>query len=122
MNMEWLQLVTQGYTLVTPTSRLARYLQFRYTSVQIQQGKKTWETPDILPWNAWLQRSWDDITLANDTGLLLLSTQQQLLIWQEIIGKSSYASGLLHTAATARQVMQAWQLCRQWEIPVFPQH
>lgn len=116
MNMELLQLLAQGYTLVTPTSRLARYLQYRFAAVKIREGKLTWETPDIIPWSAWLQRTRDELAVEHDSGLLLLSSQQQQLVWQEIIKKSEYAGLLLQTANTARQAIQAWQLCQQWEI------
>jgi probable DNA repair protein len=122
MNTELLRLLTQGYVLITPTSRLARYLQYQYAATQIHAGKVAWETPDIIPWNAWLQRTWGDLAVQHHLDQALLSPQQQQLIWQEIISKSAYAGQLLQPVNTAGQAMLAWQLCQQWEITVFPEN
>jgi len=119
MNTELIQLLTQGYTLITPTNHLARHLQFQFATTQIHAGKWAWETPDIIPWNAWLQRTWEDLADKHHLDQVLLSSQQQQLIWQEIISKSAYAGQLLQPANTARQAMLAWQLCQQWEISGF---
>lgn len=121
MYTELLQRLAQGHTLITPTSRLARYLQYRFAAIQIGQGKKVWETPDIIPWNAWVQRSWEELAMEQNLELVLLSTQQQLLVWQDIVSKSAYANQLLQPANTAKQAVQAWQLCQQWEIAEFPE-
>lgn len=121
MNTALAQLISKGYTLITPTGRLARYLQNQYATLQIRAGKNTWETPDILPWNSWLQRTWEDLAVQHHLDQVLLSSQQQQLIWQEIISKSAYAGQLLQRNNTARQVMQTWSLCQQWRIPIFPE-
>ncbi len=120
MNTELLQLLAQGYTLITPTSRLARYLRYQFDTMQIHAGKVAWETPDVIPWNAWLQRTWGNLAIQHNLDQVLLSSQQQQLIWQEIISKSAYAGQLLQPANTARQAMLAWQLCQQWGIAGFP--
>ena len=121
MNTALAQLIKHGYTLITPTSRLARYLQYRFADIQIREGKKVWETPDIIPWNAWVQRFWEELAIQHNLDLVLLSTQQQLLVWQDIISKSAFANQLLQPANTAKQAMQAWQLCQQWEITESPE-
>jgi probable DNA repair protein len=122
MNTELLQLLMEGYTLITPTSRLARFLQYQFATMQIHAGKVAWETPDIITWTAWLQRTWDEFAIQQQLDQIILSSQQQQLIWQEIICKSAYAGQLLQPANTAKQAMQAWQLCQQWEIPAFPEN
>ena len=121
MNPEIASLLAQGFTLVAPTSRLSRYLQQQYAAMQIHAGKKVWETPDILPWNGWLRRTWQDISIRQTITGILLSPEQQQHVWQDIIIKSRYAKALLQPVNTARQAMQAWSLCQQWQIPVFPE-
>jgi len=119
MNTALAQLISKGYTLITPTGRLARYLQNQYTTLQIRAGENTWETPDILPWNSWLQRTWDAVAMEQNQ--LLLATHQQQYLWQGIIDRSAFAGQLLQRNNTARQVMQTWSLCQQWRIPIFPE-
>lgn len=121
MNPEIASILEQGFTLVTPTSRLSRYLQHQYAAMQIRAGKQVWETPDILPWNGWLRRTWQDISIRQEITGILLSPEQQQYVWQDIITRSRFAKVLLQPVNTARQAMQAWSLCQKWQIPVFPE-
>lgn len=120
MIAELLQTLAQGYTLITPTGRLARYLQYRYAATQIEAGKRAWETADILTWNGWLQRSWEATASRRDLDRVVLDPAQQHWVWQEIISQSAHAKQLLQPSQTARQALVAWALCQQWQIPVFP--
>lgn len=122
MNTESIQLLTQGFTLITPTSRLARYLQYRYAALQISVGKSAWETPDILPWNGWLQRTWELFADRHNPGQIELSPEQQRWVWQEIISQSAWANRLLQPAHTARLAIAAWSECQQWRLTGFPEN
>ena len=51
----WREL-NQGATLVTVNRRLARYLITGYSAHQLEAGQSAWETPNILPYSAWIQR------------------------------------------------------------------
>ncbi|HEY5702184.1 MAG TPA: PD-(D/E)XK nuclease family protein [Gammaproteobacteria bacterium] len=121
MNKESGQLLDQGYCLLTPTTRLSRALQHQYALEQAEQGRLAWQTPDILPWQGWLQRCWKEFVFTRQLDRVLLSTPQQLYLWSDIINRSSYARRLLNRSQTARLAMQAWQLCHEWLIPVFPE-
>jgi len=57
--MEITQLLGQGYTLITPTNRLGRYLKNQFAAQQIEQEHFAWKTPDIMPWSTWLTRLWE---------------------------------------------------------------
>ena len=121
MNPEIASLLAQGFTLVTPTGRLSRYLQQQYAALQILGGKQAWETPDILPWHGWLKRTWEEISIRGTVTGVLLTSEQQQHVWQDIISRSNTNGLLLHPVNTAWQAMQAWSLCQQWQIPVFPE-
>lgn len=120
MIKELLQPLEQGYALITPTGRMSRYLQYWYAVKQIESGKSSWETPDILPWYAWLQQIWEDFVIRHDIDQILLGPEQQRWVWQEIIRKSVHAKQLLQPAHSARNAIVAWSLCQQWQIKVFP--
>ncbi|MBI4006516.1 MAG: PD-(D/E)XK nuclease family protein [Gammaproteobacteria bacterium] len=115
------QRLQQGFTLLTPTRRLSRFLHARYAASQIEQGNTVWETADILPWYSWLQRCWGDYSALYNNELLLLSTQQQQAVWQQIISSSRHADLILQPATTARQAVHAWELLHQWQLAVFPE-
>ena len=107
-------------TIITSSRRLSRHLRFLDAASQLQQGKRAWNTLDCLPWTAWCHRLYSDLQLRlTDTPRLLTDAQQEWL-WQGIIRRSRYREKLLQVNATARQVMHAYLLCKQWQIPVFP--
>lgn len=108
-------------TIITPSRRLSRYLRFQHANEQLQRGKHAWETLDCLPWSAWCRRLYADLQLQQKQPQRLLSESQQEWIWQGIIKRSRYRDKLLQVNATARQVTQAYQLCQQWSIPIFPE-
>ena len=121
MNTEIRQSIEQGFTIVTPTRRLSRALQQQYTAEQLSAQKKVWETPDILPWAVWIIRLWEDYAVQQESVPMLLNTQQQLWVWQQIVADSSFAEGLLHASAAASQAYDALRNARQWQLEIFPE-
>lgn len=47
-------------TVVTPNRRLAQELAHEFDQGQIARGLSAWETADILPLGALLERLWED--------------------------------------------------------------
>ena len=121
MNPEVIHLLAQGFTLITPTRRLSRYLQGHYAARQIEQGNRAWMTPDCLPWTAWCQRQFQEPGLQQHPPGLLLTEYQQQWLWQQIVQTSPTATQLLQTASTSRQALHSYEICKSWDIPIFPQ-
>jgi ATP-dependent helicase/nuclease subunit B len=120
MNKEIVLLIQQGFSILTPTMRLSRYLKNQYAGLQLESGKNVWESPEILPWHAWLYSYWDDLAASGEIELLRLAAWQQQTLWLQIIQKSDYARDILQPQNVARKAVQAWELSHQWEIPLFP--
>ena len=118
MYVEMIHAIRQGCTIVTPNKRFARILQTQYIKTQLAQQKQVWESVDILPWAAYVQRLWHQT--AQQDALLLLNTMQQRLVWQRIIDQSVYSKELLQTSAIALQAYASLQKLRQWGVEVFP--
>jgi ATP-dependent helicase/nuclease subunit B len=121
MNKEITYILQQGYSLLTPTMRLGRYLRNQYAAAQIASGKSVWESPDILPWHAWLYRFWDDYSARADSELLRLNAGQQQSIWLQLLQGPDYVDQLLQPLTVAKRAIQAWELSHQWQIPLFPE-
>jgi len=111
----------QGAIVVTVNQRLARQLSTEFEQAYIKEGAKTWLAPTVLSFDAWLLNSWQqrfDAASSLEQGLLnktLLSSEQALQIWQQVINDSSSAI-LLNVAATAKAANKARQLALQWGI------
>ena len=112
--------IERGHTVVCANVRLAHRFRHLYAQEQLCQGRRAWETPDILPWQAWLRRCWATLRGRNGVGGLLLSGEQEDVLWQQIIELSDYRHSLLQVTSVAAQVAAAWQRLKQYQVPIFP--
>jgi len=105
----------RGATVVTGSNRLARHVKWRFDRQCHGQGSSAWTSADVIPWQSWLERLWEDSFLHQ--GLAgqydLLSDYQARLLWRDCIGVDDL---VLNRHATARLAAQAWQLCGEWQI------
>ena len=113
--------IKRGHTVVCANVRLAHHFRHLYAQEQLHKNRRAWETPDTLPWQAWLRRCWISLRGRNGGGALLLSGEQENALWQQIIELSDYGNSLLQVTPVARQVAAAWQRLKQYHAPVFPQ-
>ena len=111
----------QGAVVVTVNQRLARRLSTEFEQAFLKDAAKAWLAPTVLSFEAWLLSSWQQRfdsghpqaeALLNKT---LLSAEQALQLWQQVINDSS-AAVLLNVAATAKAANKARQLAMQWGI------
>jgi ATP-dependent helicase/nuclease subunit B len=116
MNSRFREYLDRGCTLVTAGNRLARRLHHQYAKERAESGLGAWETPDILPYSAWLQRCRDAIEEERPSGTVLLNAAQTGMVWRHIIEQSPLHGQLLYPAAVAREASHAWDLARQWRI------
>jgi probable DNA repair protein len=95
-----------------------------YDGEQRRRGLRIWESPDILPRGAWLEREWRECAYRDpfDTPVLLSAVQEEAL-WEQAIGGSGAGSGagssatdvLLDLPATVSAAAEAWSLVHAWE-------
>ncbi|MEK7752622.1 MAG: hypothetical protein AAB654_11945, partial [Acidobacteriota bacterium] len=82
--------LARGVTVVTPNQRLAQALARDFDTAQAARGLAAWESADILPYPALVQRAYEDALyseLAPDLPVLLTPVQEQAL-WEDIIRRS----------------------------------
>jgi probable DNA repair protein len=112
---EYWETSRSGATLVTANARLARDLRRAYDVRCRDGGSVSWAVADILDWNGWLKRTWND---AVQRGVappsVLLSSAQEQLIWEQIIERTPEGRGLLHIPATAEAASEAYALASAW--------
>lgn len=104
--------------LLTVNNRLADAWRQHYDQWMLTQGKSVWETPRIQPLGRWMQDSYSRLLQSGHEYRLLLEAIQEKLLWSEIIAEDEAAQLIMQPESIARQVMQAWQLTRQWQIPM----
>jgi probable DNA repair protein len=117
---EILEAMQQGVTAVTANKRLALSLHREYDRWMASQGRDAWPTPDILPWNAWLERMLENARLQGslDPDLQLLAPTQERYLWEEIVLADLSDQPLLQPQGAIDQGLDAWRLLHAWELPL----
>src|SRR6202165_6302089 len=105
-------------TVLTPNRRLAQALQRDFDREQLESGLAAWETADILPFNAFVERLWEDALYSDLAAQVpaLLSPAQEQALWEDAIHATGHAERLFSVAPAATQCRQAWQLVHAWRL------
>lgn len=113
MQNPWLKNLDNNTVILTPNSRLSRFLQ-RYISQE--QTTSVQQTLPILPLQTWLVDCYRQTLLQHSSPLNLLSNNQELQLWQQIIKTSKTGKELLQIVTTAQVVQQAYQTLYAWNL------
>ncbi len=115
--MEIFEKLKPNTTIITPNRRLTANLTANFNAYQLAKDQRCWPTLDILPYQSWIQRLWDEMTITlMDRQPTILSNHQEHIIWENILQKSPKNDSLLQLSATAELVKSAWATLKQWQI------
>lgn len=122
MESEVTTALEQGATVITANRRLARHLAAHYAAMQQGNGRRVWETPDVLPWSGWLARSWaswfDRAADGEDPPLALLAPEQEAALWETVIHQCERSKALFDARSAAKLAREAWELWHAWHLPL----
>jgi probable DNA repair protein len=103
-----------GHSLVTPSPQRAVALREAWARRQVAAGRRVWATPDVLHFDAWVERALDAAPDVPGTARRLLSPVEQQLAWRaaanavidveaaELLGASRLADSLRRADALVR--------------------
>lgn len=101
--------------ILTPNKRLIGFLHKKYAAYQQTQNKSVWPTPLILQLEIWITLQWEKQLLQSSIfPYRLLTKNQERIIWQSIIEKSTH--NFLMPDQVAKMAQQAWQLNHLWQL------
>jgi probable DNA repair protein len=107
-----------GTVVVTPNRRLSQALVAQVDQRHVAVGSAAWVAPEVLPFDAFVARLWDDV-LHSEGGAALplrLSEVQEQALWEEAIAGSRHGSELFAPGAAASQCRRAWSLAHEWRL------
>ncbi|MFN0039047.1 MAG: PD-(D/E)XK nuclease family protein [Burkholderiales bacterium] len=110
--------ITENVTVVTPNRRLAQTLAREFDDRQAASGLMVWETADILPFDAFIERLYQD-ALYSDLAVrlpLLITGAQEQELWETAIRRSQWGEVLLGVARAAADCRKAWKLAHEWRM------
>ncbi len=105
-----------GAAVVTSTARAARALRLHYDEWQHVSGSSGWMTPRILAWDPWLEMLWDRAVLSGIENRVLLTSVQELELWNRILAHDTAATQTLSVDAMAELAQRAWKQMHQYRI------
>ncbi len=103
--------------ILTPNQRLTATVLKKYTQAQAKQNHLAWIKPAVYPLNRWLQMLWQEYCtehFCNDN--YLLSPNQELILWEEIISQSAQGKNFLKLTDLAQLARNAWQALQAWGL------
>lgn len=101
---------------MTANTRAARSLR-REAERCAFATREVCETPDILPLDAWLSRTWTDCLLAGVADRALLKKNVVDALWEQIVADSAAGRGLMSHRAAADLANRAWQFIHDYKLP-----
>jgi ATP-dependent helicase/nuclease subunit B len=117
--MEIFKKLKPNTTIITPNRRLTSSLLTSYQTYQITKNKLCWTTLDILPYQTWIQRIWETVSITHmNLHHTVLSNHQEQTLWENIIQQSPKNDSLLQLSATAELAKSAWGTLKQWEVDI----
>lgn len=102
-------------TLVVPSSQRAAAVRFAHARAALARGERIWETPDVLPWSAWLQREAARGPHRASRAWHLIAAEEWWL-WREAVREACEGSALLQPESLATPVRNAAALLEEWGI------
>ncbi len=118
--LDAVQAALRGATVLTPSPRLSRDLIRRCDSAHRARGESVWPSPDILPFDAFVKRCWQEWLSAwpaARSAPVLLTREQEQAVWERII-REHEPDTPLQIAATGRAAAAAWDLAHAWRAPL----
>jgi len=119
-NLNLLTAIDAGCLVLTPNHRTSSQLLDQYGEfVRSQQNRTICPTPNIFPVDIWIRQQFNILLEdGNDAfpALTLLESNQEKLLWQQVISQSDSGGHLLNQSSTARAVQEAWSLVHLWRI------
>jgi probable DNA repair protein len=119
---ELFERLAQGHaarlTVVTPNQRLAAALARDFDAHQIARGLASWESVDILPFSAFVERLYEDALyseLATRLPILLSGAEEQAL-WEQAIAASESGKALVSAPSAAALAREAWRIVHEWNL------
>ena len=105
--------------MVVPSRQRAHAARLAFAATQLANGTRVWDTPDILPVDAWLVREIE--ALASASGQVLprvLSPAEDWLLWRQCTANATRDIELLNRGSLAESLRRASSLAAEYGIDI----
>jgi probable DNA repair protein len=99
-----------GDTVIASSARSARALRRLHAEEQRAAGLEAWQSPDILDWESWLNRLWQQRVRSGNERRLLLTTLQEQQVWVHVVRPLIKGRHLISVDGVAELAQHAYGL------------
>lgn len=106
-----------GTTVLVPSRQRAAAVRLAVASARLRDGRRVWNSPDVITWDAWLARELLRARQATGVGAVLLNRSQELELWRQVLGSLARdeEESQLHSRH-AESLAEAARLAREWQL------
>ncbi len=113
------EILRRGGTLVVPTRQRAHAARLAFAAAQLAQGRRVWDSPDILALEAWLTREIEQHAASSGVNLArLLSAAEDWLLWRQCTAEATGELDLVNRGALAESLRRASALAADSGIEI----
>ncbi|MFI4869414.1 MAG: PD-(D/E)XK nuclease family protein [Steroidobacterales bacterium] len=107
LTSEILEHLNGGGTLVVPSRQRATAVRVAHSNAMLIAGLRVWDSPDVLPWGAWIERELDAARARGELSRLRLSAAEEWLLWREAVHAACSGLAVLRPDALIEPVRRA---------------
>jgi ATP-dependent helicase/nuclease subunit B len=99
-----------GDTVIASSARAVRAMRRLHAEEQRDRGLEAWQSPDILDWESWLNRLWQQRVRSGNEDRLLLTTLQEQQVWVRVVRPRIKGRHLISVDGVAELAQHAYGL------------
>jgi len=107
LTSELLEHLNGGGTLVVPSRQRATAVRVAHSNAMLRAGLRVWDSPDVLPWGAWIERELDAARARGELSRRRLSAAEEWLLWREAVHAACADVAVLRPDALIEPVRRA---------------
>lgn len=105
--------------MIVPSRQRAHAARLAFAATQLANGTRVWDTPDILPVDAWLVREIEALASASGQALpRVLSPAEDWLLWRQCTANATRDIELLNRGSLAESLRRASSLAAEYGIDI----
>jgi probable DNA repair protein len=111
-----MQALQAGATIVVPSRQRAAAVRIAGSAAALRQGRRVWQTPDVLPWQSWLSRELGGARHALPEGRRLLRPTESWLLWRALARELAGERALISTSGLAATLARSLARAADWGL------
>lgn len=112
------QAIEQRETVVVPSRQRSEAVRLAYAATALGNQRTVWQTPDVLPLEAWKAREIERLAASGESLPRLLASAEEWFLWRQTAAELTGDLDLVARGPLAESLRRANQLAHDYQIPL----